>query len=241
MSLLYIKMEPNTKRERLQDLWDPEQVRKIFVLGGKEVILELDVMEVTFAYEAYPQIRERFKTEHLWNMIYHEKIVPQLLDLGLEPRKLGDNERQNCLAWVFALKLYSLEQPELFERYEPSRWYCEGTMRNQDITRGVSIRFDKNTMGFALTFKVPVFYAHMRAEIVRELFEETMNNPSFSSEMTFDGLIRTEWEITGAGPAVQQLARVIYTFLRQGFSMVVNWHNRNYKDPPKQFYVREKI
>ena len=225
-----IKMEPNIKRERLQDLWDPEQVRKIFVLGGKEFLLELDVMEVAFAYEAYPQIRERFKTEHLWNMIYHEKIVPQLLDLGLEPRTLGGNERQNCLAWAFALKMYSLENPSESNRDKPSKWYCNGEFRRAD---GASGRV--TLIGNFIFFDVDIFNHNIRARVLREYVDEIVTNPSFATQMLEDR-IQTCWK----GMKMQHLAYVLSVFLNEGFSMVVHWHNGSYNNS-KSFFVREKL
>lgn len=228
-------MEPNTKRGRLEELLNSEQVRQLFIYGGKEVILNLDVMEVVFLYQALPHIRERLKREHVWNLLYNEKIVPQLLELGPNPKRVGDDDRQNCLAWAFALKMYRMEVPS----ETGSKWYVMGVMRN-NIRQGVHVNIKETRNDFSLRFTVPVSHVHTRAQVVQALFEETMNNPSFHSESS-RGLIRTHWDVSDSLSAVQQLAQIIYIFLSNGFQMMVNWHNRKFVDPRKKFFVREKI
>lgn len=230
--------EPDTKRGRLEELLNSEQVRQLFIYGGKEVILNLDVMEVVFLYQALPHIRNRLKKEHVWNLLYNEKLVPQLLELGIEPKRLGDDDRQNCLAWAFALKMYRLEVPS--ETGPPSKWYVMGEMRSKDVTERVTLLFQKQQTEFSLGFVVTSFQTDMRAKVVRVLFDETMSNPSFSSRV-FNGRISTEWVVTYKNSAVQQLAQIIYIFLSNGFQMVVNWHNGNYVDPSREFLVREKL
>ena len=135
-------MEPNTKRGRLEELLNSEQVRQLFIYGGKEVILNLDVMEVVFLYQALPHIRSRLKREHVWNLLYNEKLVPQLLELGIEPKRLGDDDRQNCLAWAFARKMYRMEVPS--ETPDPSKWYVMGDMRSEGAPHDTQIVFERN-------------------------------------------------------------------------------------------------
>lgn len=232
-------MEPNTKRGRLEELLNSEQVRQLFIYGGKEVILNLDVMEVVFLYQALPHIRERLKREHVWNLLYNEKIVPQLLELGPNPKRVGDDDRQNCLAWAFALKMYYLEVPTETTG-KTSKWYVQGGMRHKDIRQGARVFFEVTRMDYSLRFTVPVSHVHMRAQVAQALFEETMNNPSFESQSYAD-IIRTHWDVSDSLSAVQQLAQIIYIFLSNGFQMIVNWHNRKFVDPPKKFFVREKL
>lgn len=231
--------EPDQKRGRLEELLDSEQVRQLFIYGGKEVILNLDVMEVVFLYQALPHIRNRLKKEHVWNLLYNEKLVPQLLELGIEPKRLGDDDRQNCLAWAFALKMYRMEVSP--DDQVPSKWYVMGEMRNAEVERGVRIFFRKDPPDFYVEFRVPELRANLRAKVVRVLFDEIMDNPSFKTQR-FIGFLMTEWAVTGKSRAVQQLAQVIYIFLNNDFSMVVTWHNGSIFDRAKKtFYVREKI
>lgn len=231
-------MEPNTKRGRLEGLLNSEQVRQLFIYGGKEVILNLDVMEVVFLYQALPHIRERLKREHVWNLLYNEKIVPQLLELGIEPKRLGDDDRQNCLAWAFALKMYRMEVPS--ETPVPSKWYVMGEMRSAEVERGVRITFTKNRPDFIVEFRVPAFRTDLRAKVIRVLFDELMENPSLKTQ-NFLRFVTTQWAVTDKSSAVQQLAQVIYIFLNNDFSMVVTWHNGSNLDRSKDFYVREKL
>lgn len=231
-------MEPDTKRGRLEELLNSEQVRQLFIYGGKEVILNLDVMEVVFLYQALPHIRERLKREHVWNLLYNEKIVPQLLQLGIEPKRLGDDDRQNCLAWAFARKMYRMEVPP--ETPDPSKWYVMGEMRGAGVRRGARVSFERTRPDFKVGFRVPYLRADLRAKVVRVLFEETMDNPSFETS-PFNEVITTQWAVTDKSSAVQQLAQVIYIFLNNDFSMVVTWHNGSNLDRSKDFYVREKL
>ena len=57
----------------------------------------------------------------------------------------------------------------------------------------------------------------------------------------FSGYFRISFEVADASSAVQQLAQVIYMFLNEGFSMVVQWHNGTDVFRPKEFRIREKL
>lgn len=228
-------MERDTKRGRLEELLSADQVRRLFILGGKELILELDVMEMVFVYQALPPIRNRLKAEHVWNLIYNEKLVPQMLKLGIEPKRLGDDERQNCLAWAFALKMYSLEVSD----ETPSQWYVEGKMRAANSSGSDTIIFESFRGSFDIGFYTRSVF--MRGDIIRELFDDNKYNPSFYVNKLNADEFHTRWNVVGTSPAVQQLGQVIYVFLSKGYSMVVHWHNGDYIARPKQFQVRERL
>jgi hypothetical protein len=231
-------MEPDTKRGRLEELLNSEQVRQLLIYGGKEVILNLDVMEVVFLYQALPHVRNRLKRERVWNLLYNEKIVPQLLELDPNPKRLGDDDRQNCLAWAFALKMYRLQVPS--ETGPPSKWYVSGELFERNTESSAKINFQNMRGDYIVQFSLPYSHVHIRTQVVQVLLEETMNNPSFETS-NFSAFVRMSWEVSDPFSALQQLAQVIYVFLSNGFQMVVNWHNGNYFDRPKQFIVREKL
>lgn len=103
------------KRGRF-DMWTEQQVIDMLFMGGREVLLTIDVMDLIFIYQAYPGVRERFDRDDTWSYIYLERVVKVLeRDEGISPPRVGRDNRKNCIAWHLAYQQYLYNQTSKYE------------------------------------------------------------------------------------------------------------------------------
>lgn len=234
-------MEGDAKKSRM-DLWTPEQVRMLFSQNAKELIAGMTVMELIFAYEAYPFIRPRFQTENLWETAYQIRVVPRLTQLGIPVKSLGDNARHNCLAWYFALMYYEglagLEDAEL------RRWFITNQLRAADRKRGL-VNVDYNRL-FDTKIEISCSsFTKVRSRILSALGESLFDNPSFETtgSLIF-GFHKLEWVMTQVKSTVlvPQLAQIYHAFFSEGYYLEIHYSDRERYGPDgKDFYIRNKI
>lgn len=103
------------KRGRF-DTWTEKQVLDMLFMGGREVMKTIDVMDLIFMYQAYPGVRERFDRDDTWSYIYLNRVVMVMeRDEGISPRRVGPDNRKNCIAWYLAYQQYLYEQTSKYE------------------------------------------------------------------------------------------------------------------------------
>lgn len=208
--------------------WTPEQVRKIFVYGNTELLANMDVMDIIFAYEAYPFIRPRFKTDHLWHTIFLNNVTNMLKKIDMTPFVLGDNERHNCLAWHFA----TVQRSHTLIKHPLGSfgYHMDNRLAHPESDKYIHVDYNF----YQMTISIPEEFIKIRNDIVNTA--ELLNEPSLSISNHM-GYLRTHWNPGDFQKSFIQLAQAYYVLLQAGWSFRV-YRKRDYTD---LWHIREEV
>lgn len=216
-------MEDVPKRARIDPPWTDRQVKEMLKSG---VLLQLDVMEIIWAYEAYPNIRQWFIDHSVWDQVWVKKLQP-MYPQGTVFTHFG-HPRRNCLAWYIAQRYAYQKNDEKFHvlphfvKNTPSddRVYVTVFMSYEDFPASISCQCDMGVL-------------QLRGRALREI-------PGMAENSALSISAHSNGYFVWAPDTVQefhvQLAHLIYIILDMGFYAPVIAMGQN-----KKYFIREKI
>lgn len=221
-------MEGLQKRLRL----DNEEFLKFLQVvkaGNLEFLKQLDVIDVIFIYEAFPEVRNRFKTHEVWKSIYYDTIVPQMKARGVNITRdtIGNNFRHVCIAWFFAFRTLDAARAKLSRK---SSYH--------EIVRQVAVRKNvvherENVYFHATQDDIPwitVSKYHTSARRIWGHQLQLFDNGSLHVDHE-----DTRWTVDSSAEALYHLAVIFNAELSVGLSLSYQY------DSDQEFMIRNKI